>query len=251
MYEEVSYRKPFLKEVVARVDFSAPVEALNSSVPPSIANIALRRFPIVEERKAFAQELQFSPGELHHKREEFIEWNYHGSEREKRLAIAPGFAYVTYSQYTSFECLKEDFVQVMEALFSKYSDLRARRVGLRYINTIEIRDQNPHDWTRLIDGRLLGLFSRFEDQREYVTRLFSIAEFKCDDDIKLKFQFGVPNPDYPARVRKPQFVIDIDGYSDGLQELRDLSANIDSAHARIQDLFEQSITEDLRGVMNG
>lgn len=52
-------------------------------------------------------------------------------------------------------------------------------------------------------------------------------------------------------MRRPLFIIDIDGYVQGLQEFGDLSANIDRAHERIQALFEESITDRLREVMRG
>ena len=45
-------------------------------------------------------------------------------------------------------------------------------------------------------------------------------------------------------------MLDLDGYSQGLQDFNDVVANIDRAHEEIQDLFEKSITEKLRGVMN-
>lgn len=250
MYDDICYEKPFLKEVIARVDFAAPVASLGTRIPHKVANAAVERFPILEQRKALAQELQISSDEIHHKREEFTEWNYHGRNREKRLVIAPGFAYVTYSQYSTFEAFKEDFFTVIETLFKKYPDLRSGRFGLRYINKIETPNHDLFEWKDLIDERLLGLFSRFLEQRQYVTRLFNIANFKHDDDIQVKFQFGAPNPAFPARIRSPLFVLDIDAYLQGLQDISEISGNIDLAHAHIQELFEQSITDKLRELMD-
>ena len=84
-YDDICYQNSFLKEVIARIDFAAPITSLRTNIPQKVANAAIERFPIFEERKALAQELQVSSSEVHHKREEFSEWNYHGRDREKRL----------------------------------------------------------------------------------------------------------------------------------------------------------------------
>jgi uncharacterized protein (TIGR04255 family) len=250
MYENICYDRPFLKEVIARIDFAAPIGSLGTAIPQRIANTALERFPILEERKALAQEFMLSAEEIRHKRQQFSEWNYHGRDRQKRLAIAPSFAYVTYSRYSSFEELKDDFFGVIAVLFENYTDLRAARLGLRYINQIDQQGHDPFLWNDLIDPTLLALFNRFADQRSSVSRFFHIAEFKHEDDIQVKFQFGVPNPDYPAPIRTPQFVLDMDAHFDGLQTLEDLRDHLDLCHAYIQHLFETSITDELRRLMN-
>jgi uncharacterized protein (TIGR04255 family) len=247
MHENVCYESPFLKEVIVRIDFASPVEALSGNIPSKIGNEALSRFPISEPRKMLTQELQFSDKKLSHRRQEFMEWNYHGIDREKRLKIAPNFVLASFFRYSSYELLKDDFVSIIEKIFSAYPDLRGSRLGLRYINKLDPRDANPFEWAAYIDQRILGLFSRFTD-REHITRLFNITEFKYDD-IQVKFQFGAPNPDFPAVIRRPLFVLDIDAYVQGLQDFAEITGNMDRAHDRIQTLFEESITDELRGLM--
>jgi uncharacterized protein (TIGR04255 family) len=66
----------------------------------------------------------------------------------------------------------------------------------------------------------------------------------------LKLQYGNHNPDFPAPIKKPVFTLDIDGVANGSQDKTELLQNLDSIHARIQDLFERSITDTLRGTMN-
>lgn len=251
MYEETHYEKPFLKEVIVRIDYASPIPAIGKAVPLGIATAALQRFPILEERKALAQELMLSPAEIRHKREEYSEWNYYGRDRQKRLMITPSFLVITYSKYTSFEDLQSDFISVTTELFKHYTDIRAARLGLRYINHIDEHDHDPLQWDDLVDPRLLGLFKRFNDESSIVNRIFHIVEFKYEDDIQMKFQFGVPNPDFPAPIRAPLFVLDIDAYYDGPQTIDEIRSNLVICHERIQDLFEKSITDRLRGLMNG
>jgi len=248
MYEDVCYKEPFLKEVIVRVDFSSPIGDLEKTLPPKVANAALVSFPVSEPRKALAQELQLSGKAIQHKSQEFIEWNYYGRNREKRLAISPAVILATYSRYSTYETLKKDFLPVLSVLLEAFPDLKASRLGLRYINNIEMVGDDPLRWNDYIDNHLLGLFERFKN-RQNTNRIFNIVGL-IFDDLQVNFQFGVPNPDFPAAIRRPLFVLDIDAYFQGLQELDQFSKNIDCAHKKIQALFEESITDRLRERMN-
>ncbi len=250
MYDDVCYNNSFLKEVIARVDFAAEDELLRKRIPPEIGNAAVKRFPISEQKKAMKHELQLSTKEFHGKQEEIIEWNYHGLNHEKRLVISSATILVTYTKYSSFEELKEDFLSVLAQLFKERMALQGARFGLRYVNNIEPANSDPFKWSEYIDTRLLGLFERFSAQQDIVTRLFNIAEFRDDNDIQIKFQFGAANPDYPARICRPSFVLDIDAYYHGLQDYPDIAKMIDIAHEQIQRLFEDSITAGLRKMMH-
>ena len=253
MHDETCYSTDFLKEVIVRLDFSAPEPSIGESIPAKLGNAAVARFPELEPRKKVqsAYEFQAPSGDVVEKdRSEFTEWNYYGTDREKRLAIAPACIFITYSRYPGFETLKVDFLDVLRVLFETYPDIRGSRLGLRYINHIELQTQDPFDWGEYIDEGLLGLLGHFSRDRETVTRLFNIAEFKHDDDVRLKFQFGVPNRDYPAPLRYPLFVLDIDAYIQRILEPEDVSRSIDDAHAHVQKLFEDSITDGLRKRMD-
>lgn len=65
----------------------------------------------------------------------------------------------------------------------------------------------------------------------------------------MKQQFGIANPDYPAVIRKKQFVIDIDAYAHGVFELADIKQFLVDSHSKIQDIFEKSITDETRALM--
>lgn len=245
-HDDVCYEKPHLKEVIVRVDFSAPIEDLGRKLPPKVKEAAIKAFPISEPKKIKAQELQFGKGGLKHVESELTEWDFYGRDREKRLAIHPMFLFVTYSAYSTFEVLKADLTSVLTPLCQSFAGMSASRVGLRYVNSIE-KAAEPFVWDAYIDASLLGLLTRFADAA-HVNRIFHIVEFRYDD-VGVKFQFGLANPDFPAHIRKPLFVLDLDGYSQGSQDLQEILTNVDRAHERIQDQFERSITDEFRQVM--
>lgn len=249
MYEQICYGKPFLKEVIARIDFVAPLDGLDKVLPPKLAKILSVHFPISEPVDAIARELQLTTEEVRHRETRFKQWNFFGKEREKQLALAAPFLFVTYGRYITYEDMKKQFAAVVEAVEKVFPDARAGRLGLRYINSIEIPDlATPTSWSEYIASGLLGTMAFFTEP-EHLTRLIQIAELKYGD-LDVRFQFGMPNPDYPAMMKRPQFVLDLDAYVQTAHDLGESLQYMDQAHERIQELFEKSITNQLRERMN-
>ncbi len=250
MYEDVCYDRPFLKQVIARVDFLAPNEQLRKTLPQKLANEIAKTFPISEPQETVAEELQISKDDLHRKRQEVTQWNFHGKEREKTLTITHEACFVSYSTYTTYEVLKAEFSGALQALWQTFPDTRASRLGLRYINNVELpeKDEHPTDWTDSFTEGMLGVLQFLGNPPNNLTRAFHFYEFKYDD-IDLRYQFGLPNPDFPAVIKRPFFVLDLDGRVGGPQDIGEISNNIDRIHARIQDLFERSVTDHLRQIM--
>lgn len=249
MYTTVCYEKPFLREVIARVDFVAPIVELEKALSPKLARALTDRFPISEPVDAIAQELQISGGEVQHKESRFKQWNFFGKEREKQLALAAPFVYVTYARYDTYEDMKAQFTAVVEAVKKAFPDVRAGRFGLRYINSIEITDlAAPTSWSEYIAGDLLTNVSFFADPPQ-LTRLIHLAELK-HGDVAVRFNFGQPNPDYPAAVKRPLFILDLDAYVQAAHDMSESLEYMEQAHGWIQDLFERSITQRLRERMN-
>ena len=220
MYEQICYQKPFLKEAIARIDFVAPVEGLEKTLPPKLAKALSQYFPINEPIDAIARELQLTGDQVQQRETRFKQWNFFGKEREKQLSLAPAYMFVTYKRYTTFEDMKTQVSAVVDAVAKAFPDTRAGRFGLRYINSIEILDlPTPTSWGEYITDALLGTMGFFT-QPEHLTRFIQIAELKYGD-LDVRFQFGMPNPDYPAMIKRAQFVLDLDAYVQTAHDLGD------------------------------
>jgi uncharacterized protein (TIGR04255 family) len=249
MYDELCYEKPFLKEVIARIDFFAPLEEVNKGLSSKLTKVLSARFPISEPHEAVSQELQLTGEGVQHRQTRLKQWIFFGKEREKQLSLAAPWVFVTYSRYTTFEDMKEQFATVVDAVEKAFPDAKAGRFGLRYINIIEISGlASPTDWSAYIAPDLLKTVAFFTRPQQ-LTRLIQVAELKYDD-IAMRFQFGMPNPDYPAMIKRPQFVLDLDAYVQTAHDLGDSLQHMEQAHGLIQDLFERSITDQLRERMN-
>lgn len=247
MHENVCYKKPFLKDVILRLDFGSRVEAFTRALPQKVATAALQRFPLAEPQKAQTQEITFSASALQTKTEDSMQWVYHGRHREKTLTITPEIFLIRNQQYESFEAFHDDFDHVLKTLFEAQSDLSVGRVGLRYINVLDTPGDEPLAWADYVNEDMLGIIDMHKDAKA-LTRAFHIVEFNYDGQ-QVKFQFGLANPDYPAPIKRRQFVLDIDSYFTGALTQEDVARCVGTAHEKIQELFEESITEKTRALM--
>ena len=247
MYENIFYKKPFLKEVILRVDFPSPIEGIESNLPQAISKVALKNFPISESRKLHSQELQITGPSIQTKATEITQWVFHGKQREKQLIIEPTAITFFNKGYISFELFIEETRGIIGEFYKKYKELSSSRVGLRYINILDSDEKNPLDWSNFINKDLLGIIQFYGDQNS-LTRSFHILEFNFAGQA-LKFQFGIANPDYPAVVRRKQFVLDLDSYFYGAIEEKEIYDCAQKAHEKIQDIYEKSITDKTRQLM--
>lgn len=248
--DSICYKRTFLTSVIARVDFPSPIGQLEKQLPDALSKAVMKAFPIAEPRPAFAQKVQISPtgGVQQQERSEFTEWRFHGRNREKTFTIVPAAVFVEYKTYTSYEALKEEFLEVLSRFLELYKDRQGSRLGLRYINNIELPGRDPFAWKQLLNKNMLSLFDLYPDRR-VISRAFHNLELNFGD-FNLRYQFGMHNPDYPAPIRKKIYVLDLDAYCEGPQELADIPDSLDAFHARIQEIFESSITNEFRRVMN-
>jgi uncharacterized protein (TIGR04255 family) len=246
-YEDTCYTAPFLKEAIIRIDFSSPVESLSENLDKKLVKAALSKFPISEPQKIQTQELQFTGSNFSSNTKEITQWTFHGKNREKTLTIGPSSIAQVNKSYKTFELFIEDYLYFLTALEKLQPDLTISRVGVRYVNIIEATDGNPLEWKKYINERMLGIID-LGDKSEYVSRAFHILEYNFDS-VNLKYQFGIANPDYPAPVKRKQFVLDLDAYTVGAMEIGDVEETIKDAHAKIQDFFELSITKATRDLM--
>ena len=242
------YDSPFLKEVIVRLDFSYPIMKLAKTLPPRLKNIALESFPISEPQEFFGKELLITKEATKEKiLSEGTNWLFHNLDRQKTLIIANNNVNISYKKYDSFDVLKQEFLQIVEELLSSYDDLQGKRIGLRYINDIKLSESDVLDWNNYLDERLLNSLT-FPQEPSKICRAFNNLELNFGDLI-VRFQYGMHNPDYPAPIRKKKFILDYDAYYQGPMNLEDIKQSLDKFHLNIKAIFEQSIKNKLRILM--
>ena len=138
MFADIRYRKNFLKNVIARVDFTSPIKGLDVQLPAEISKGVLKYFPIAESKRTIARELQISPDKLKQKKSEFMEWKFFGKDRKKTLTIVPTAVFVEYSSYATYELWREEFLGILSVFFDTYQDAVCSRLGIVQISFCKI-----------------------------------------------------------------------------------------------------------------
>lgn len=246
-----SYKKTFLTQVIVRIDYLNTIDSILTGLPKPLSQKALRLFPIAEPREVIAQELQITPKAVESARTiKGKEWHFFGKNREKYLVIGNKAMFINYSIYESFEKLQGDFSSMLDPLLATFEDLEISRLGLRYINNVELSESDYTNWSPYLNKKLLTIFNVADDVSK-ISRAFNVLELNYGD-MNLTFQYGMHNPDWPAVIRRKLFVLDFDAYFQGLiQSKEEVSAYLIRFHDKIQELFESSITAKLRGLMDG
>jgi uncharacterized protein (TIGR04255 family) len=249
MYEAVCYQKSFLKQVIVRFDFVAPIPGIEKALPQKLGTVFSDHFPILEPRDAITHEVEIlaASGEPKHRQKAFKEWVFFGKNREKQLSFSSSYLFVVHTVYSTYEGMKTTVSAVISSLQQTYPDTRISRFGLRYINNIEIDGVAPvTGWGEYIAPNLIATIPFFEPDN--LARLVSISEVRCGE-LNLRFQFGMPNPDFPSPIKRPSFILDLDAYIQTAHEIPVALQYMENAHGCIQHLFEKSITDNLRGRM--
>ena len=125
-------------------------------------------------------------------------------------------------------------------------------------STIDIGPDNwlmspcAHRYTKRIkiNNNLLSVLDFYEN-KNILSRALNHIEFNFED-LYLRFQSGMRNPDYPAPISRKVFVLDYDCYSSVLiDDLGDLENKLVKSHELISQMFNKSVTENLKGILNG
>jgi uncharacterized protein (TIGR04255 family) len=242
------YNKPFLTKVLMRLDFASNVSNLDRVIPNELKNKIMDHFPIFEPQDIIAQELMVSPMELREKKRQTKEWVFFDEDKVNKIILTPQFLSFVIQKYTSFESTYKIFIGIVETLFNVYNPIQASRIGLRYINNVDIRNEkDPLNWEEYLNKDLLSIFEVF-DRKDKICKALHILCLNFGNMI-LSFQYGMHNPDYPATIRQKLFILDYDASSNGLYDLNDVKNNVGEYHEKVQEVFELSIKDNLRNIM--
>jgi uncharacterized protein (TIGR04255 family) len=242
--DKICYKNTPIKKVIFRIDFLAKVPELNESLPSEITDVIKNSFPIAEPKNVVARTLQISNTDVLDKNTTIKEWHFHTEERNATLIIREDSFAILINHYISFENINKVLSETIDVFFNHYKGLISRRIGLRYINEIGIEGENPFDWSEYINPNLTSIFNVTENPKNII-RAFHNLEIKIDE-IMLKFQYGMINPDYPALIKKKIFILDLDASFTGILKHHEIDIFIKKQHTVIQNQFEYSITQNLR-----
>lgn len=246
----ICYKKNYLKQVIAKIDFAQPLSDLNHDSIVAIVAEIKKRYPIAEQATAFQQGIEISDKEIKSSKTEFPEWNFHGVNREKTLKINQHFLQVLLTKYTSEADFRDDLLNPISQVIGSRPDVLIARTGVRFINIFDFEIDSftkiKEYFTESISAHLANIVNPNECVRSMLVNECLI------DETRIRMQSGLFNPDYPAIIKRRHFVLDIDAYIDFPHQIRDVDKYFRDFHIKVQSMFESHITQKLRDeVLNG
>jgi uncharacterized protein (TIGR04255 family) len=166
-----TYRKNYLTNVIARIDFPNPLP-IQDSLSLKLTETILKSFPVAEPGTIRSSGVTFDKEKGVSVVQDTLDkqWTFYNADRSKNIMITKNFLNMTYNKYETFEPFKKDFIDIITTLFAEYKDnLIVSRFGLRYINEIEINEPNPLDWNKYIHDSLICFFN-FSEDRDTIAR---------------------------------------------------------------------------------
>jgi len=245
------YRNNFISEAIIRADFEKPLNALNTRVDDDLEIEVMKFFTLKEVREAFSESIRIDQtGKVDRDKVAFNEWNFWANEKKKRFCITQNFMFIAYNKYINYDDFTTPFMSILRELASIYPDFSCKRLGMRYINNVRLDEHDVFAWDDYLDKKCLSILS-IPEKVDQIRRAFHILELNYpEDDFKVKFQYGIHNPDYPSEVKQKLFVLDYDAYKDGILTKDELIHLVPLFHSKIELIFESVITQRLRDKLN-
>jgi uncharacterized protein (TIGR04255 family) len=244
-----------LKLVACEVAFP-PVPRFDTTEGQHAAYEALRdEFPIVGQQPQINIEVGPAGARQETRGARFLD-----RRRTKSVVLLSTAIALETSAYVRFEDFAEVVAQVLEALHDLANIPGVLRVGLRYIDEIEVPGvEAPTDWAEYVTPDLLAPSRPFEDLE--LTEYQGALQFSVAERHAVGVRFGlhhtpVVDPNGPLRIeRSPThtyFLLDVDSAWTATPEemppfsLDEIAELLERLHHPVRDIFERAITERLR-----
>ena len=254
--EAICYSKNFINQVLVRIDFLKfiPDDIISSE---HVIQKIIRFFPRIGKEQILRfntvgfviKSNNMKPSDEKTKTIEGHQREYTTSNGNNKLTLSNQFIVFLLKEYDTFENHFKCIRDVVGELFQNDAVIAAR-TGIRYINMYEstnivVRKKYfaPEIAAAIISKAKL-------DAETNLIRSMHINEYRFDT-MTLNFRFGMFNPEYPSFLKKNAFVLDFDCFTtDTIDKQSDILECIINGHSYIQELFEQSITDEMRKEMN-
>lgn len=239
-----SYKSNYLSNVIFRIDFDqvelSPIKEFSKKIAES--------FPISEESKIKEGTFNFdlSNDRIEQKIIPMTAWVFHNKSRNKKIEIHPKDLVIEYSEYTNSKELLKD-IDLVSTFIADFKVTTINRLGLRYVNEINLEEKEYLDWTKYISEDLLGTLKFALRNRKTLSRAMGQICIKEKEDVNININYGIWNQNFPNEIIEKTFVLDFDAYSRfpisgeaGLPEI------VKEYNRSIEELFEGFIQDGLR-----
>ncbi|GAB1402572.1 hypothetical protein MASR1M68_14830 [Elusimicrobiota bacterium] len=239
MVEIRKYNKNFLTKVIARLDFNNVINFSNFSE---------------DTRKKLEQEYDIKHGKISNiefdmmlgKKEEksIPTLEFETKEKTFKITLSSSFIVFQCTKYSTFEPFYSKINYFLSLL--PFSIDVVNRLGLRYINQIDLYEPEPVKWENYINNKLIAFIDNWSEKNNLARAISQL--FFNDGSCVVNFKYGIFNPIFPNKIIQKQFILDYDCSSNGI-EFSNIKDTLDKFNKKITKLFEDSISDGLRSIM--
>ncbi len=143
------------------------------------------------------------------------------------------------TQYKDYLTYKTVIDRVQSAIKAESIEVKTNRLGMRFIN--EIKCGKIVDIKKKL-SKNIGSIVYAMCANENSTRSVAIEEYN-QDDLKVRFQYGVLNKFYPSKLVNYDLSLDIDVYIDYELSLQDWDDSLKKLNHKAFDVFKSAVSE--------
>ena len=241
--EIIRYEKNFLSNVVVQINFS-PVKRFIEEVPKDIIEKLNNDGYIFQQSQSREVQMNMETGA---RIETIIPvWVFKAKNDNLVIQLTQNLLKFDFTKYRNFENLLGHVKKVTSLMNNDLNTIS--RLGLRYINQIDLDETNPLDWKAYINESLI---SSIEDwcasSKNKIARAMNQIVIN-EDNYTLNFNYGIYNPIFPNTVIQKQYILDFDCFGKNI-DFVDLENSLQEYNLAITESFEKSINEQLREKM--
>ena len=246
--ENKRYQKNFLSNVVFKLDFPTLSDYGFEKIKEFQKSIK-KEFQILEEQKGIMIEHKLKGTEpIEYKTTEMLKWVFFNKTKTRIISFENNNIIVEFKEYTHFEEYFKIVDLVTKSLFQLFPSIVSTRLGVRYINQINLEEKLPFKWDNLLNKSLLDSMNFISNKKDMSRYITSIELNK--EDYRLRFQYGIANSLYPNPIIKKEFVLDYDCFTfESLEKPEEILGKVKEFNEVISNMFEKSIEDGLREFM--
>lgn len=244
-----TYRKNFLSDVIFRVDFPLILE-ISKETPDKFQSEIATEFPILEPVKQYGFQIETKEDSSTPTPLNITIWRFKNKTGDFFIELNGNSLVVNAKKYTDYTSFKERVSRILKVFYKIYPSTVVQRLGLRYINQIEIlKEKDLFSWSNYINENLIKNIDFFEDKTK-IKRMMQVMVVSVDEETRLNIRAGIFNSNYPENITNKEFILDYDCYTRTPTEQESILVKLDDYNKVLTEYFEKSITSNFRGILN-
>ena len=240
-----NYKTNFLTNVIFRVDYPTLLDLSNNNPPAQFQKEIGENYPILDVQNSRMVELRIgSKSET-----DSPIWRFHNKEKNKVVTVSSDHIALEFFSFNNFTDFSDEVKLIFNRFFSIYTSIKVcKRIGLRFVNQIRMKEGNPLDWNNLIDEDLVFVNRSILEERTPIKKDIHMLELKTDN-CDFSFFYGMNNSEYPNPIARREFILDYDAHLVEEADITEIYDKLSVFYGIIKEWFEKSIEDGLRDIL--